>query len=105
MPFQIGHEYRYASWVVQSIARIQKGEIGKPTHIFAYWNRNNNWRRPVPQPDPDGHLEHLINWRLYRETSGGLGTELGSLMSAMASTPTSPRGGTGAVRSPRSPPR
>ncbi|RRA49567.1 Gfo/Idh/MocA family protein [Acidipila sp. EB88] len=76
--FQIGHEYRYASWVKESVRRIQHGDIGKPTHIYAYWNRNNDWRRAVPSPDPGRKLEHLINWRLYRDTSGGLGTELGS---------------------------
>ncbi len=76
--FQIGHEYRYASWVKESIRRVKAGEIGTPTQVYAYWNRNGNWRRAVPSPDPGGKLEHLINWRLYRETSGGLGTELGS---------------------------
>ncbi len=76
--FQIGHEYRYAAWVKEAVRRVQKGDIGKPTHIFAYWNRNGDWRRSVPSPDPGGKLERLINWRLYRETSGGLGTELGS---------------------------
>ncbi len=76
--FQIGHEYRYAAWVKEAVRRVHKGDIGKPTHIYAYWNRNGNWRRAVPSPDMDGKLERLINWRLYRETSGGLGTELGS---------------------------
>jgi predicted dehydrogenase len=78
VPFQIGHEYRYASWVQQAVRRIKAGDIGTPTQIYAYWHRNGDWRRLVPSPDPDGKLEHLINWRLYRETSGGLGTELGS---------------------------
>lgn len=76
--FQIGHEYRYAPWVKESMRRVHAGEIGMPTHVSAYWNRNGNWRRAVPTPDPGGKLERLINWRLYRETSGGLGTELGS---------------------------
>ncbi len=76
--FQIGHEYRYADWAQQAVRRIHAGDIGTPTHIYAYWHRNGDWRRPVPSPDPGGKLEHLINWRLYRETSGGLGTELGS---------------------------
>ncbi len=76
--FQIGHEYRYAAWAQEAIRRVHAGDIGTPTHIYAYWHRNGNWRRTVPQPDPEGKLEHLINWRLYRETSGGLGTELGS---------------------------
>jgi predicted dehydrogenase len=76
--FQIGHEYRYASWAREAIRRVHAGEIGDPTHVYAYWHRNGSWRRQVPQPDPGGKLEHLINWRLYRESSGGLGTELGS---------------------------
>ncbi len=76
--FQIGHEYRYAAWVKEAVRRVHAGEIGKPTHIYAYWHRNGSWRRPVPANDPGGKLEHLINWRLYRESSGGLGTELGS---------------------------
>lgn len=76
--FQIGHEYRYASWAKEAMRRIRAGEIGTPTHVYAYWHRNGSWRREVPKPDPDGKLEHLINWRLYRESSGGLGTELGS---------------------------
>ncbi|MBB5066019.1 Gfo/Idh/MocA family protein [Granulicella mallensis] len=76
--FQIGHEYRYAAWAQEAIRRVHAGDIGTPTHIYAYWHRNGDWRRAVPQPDPEGKLEHLINWRLYRETSGGLGTELGS---------------------------
>lgn len=76
--FQIGHEYRYAAWVRESVKRIREGRIGEPTHVYAYWHRNNDWRRPVPRPDPDGKLERLINWRLYRDISGGLLTELGS---------------------------
>jgi predicted dehydrogenase len=76
--FQIGHQYRYAPWVRAAIDAVKKGKIGEPTHVYAYWHRNNDWRRPVPSPDPGGRLEHLINWRLYRETSGGLVTELGS---------------------------
>jgi predicted dehydrogenase len=76
--FQIGHEYRYASWAREAIRRVRAGEIGTPTHIYANWHRNGSWRRTVPSPDPEGKLEHLINWRLYRESSGGLGTELGS---------------------------
>ena len=76
--YQVGHQYRYASWAQESFRRIKAGQIGRPTHIYAYWHRNGNWRRPVPAHDPDGRLEHLINWRLYRESSGGLVTELGS---------------------------
>ncbi|MCB0582532.1 MAG: hypothetical protein KDD10_24855, partial [Phaeodactylibacter sp.] len=38
------------------------------------WNRNGDWRRPVPEPQ----YERIINWRMYREYSGGLTAELHS---------------------------
>ena len=72
--YQVGHQYRYAPWVAEAVARVEAGQIGEPTHVYAYWHRNNSWRRPVPDPS----LDRLINWRLYRESSGGLVTELGS---------------------------
>lgn len=72
--FQVGHQYRYSPWIRSAMARVQAGEIGDVTHVLAYWNRNNNWRRPVPDPA----LEHLINWRLYHQWSLGLIAELGS---------------------------
>jgi len=72
--FQVGHQWRYGSWITDGIQRVQRGEIGEPTHVYGYFHRNDNWRREVPKPE----LEHLINWRLYRESSGGLLEELGS---------------------------
>ncbi len=72
--FQVGHQYRYSPWIRAAVARVQQGEIGDVTHILGYWNRNNDWRRPVPAPA----LERLINWRLYNQWSLGLIAELGS---------------------------
>lgn len=72
--FQVGHQYRYAPWIQLALDRVQKGEIGDVTHVYGYWHRNNDWRRPVPDPS----LERLINWRLYNEYSLGLLSELGS---------------------------
>ena len=72
--FQIGHQLRYEPWAQKTIQRIAQGDIGTPTHVYAYWHRTDNWRRSVPDPK----LEHLFNWRLYKETSGGLLEELGS---------------------------
>ena len=72
--YQVGHQYRYAPWIRSAIDRVQRGEIGDVTHIYGYWHRNNDWRRPVPNPS----LERLINWRLYNEYSLGLLSELGS---------------------------
>lgn len=72
--FQIGHQMRYAPWIQEAVKRVHEGRIGEPTHVYGYWHRNDNWRRSVPDPS----LEHLFNWRLYKETSGGLLEELGS---------------------------
>src|SRR6266508_955833 len=72
--FQVGHQYRYAPWFHEVIQRVGKEEIGRVTHIYGYWHRNGSWRRSVQ----DSKFERLINWRLYKEYSGGLTAELGS---------------------------
>lgn len=70
----IGHQRMFDVKYLQAYKMIEEGKIGKPTQIRAYWHRNNNWRRAVPDPS----LERKINWRLYHEYSLGLMTELGS---------------------------
>jgi predicted dehydrogenase len=69
---QIGHQYRYSPLYFKVKEMIQEGWLGKVTQVSARWDRNNNWRRPVPSPE----LERKINWRMYREYSGGLVAEL-----------------------------
>lgn len=69
---QIGHQYRYSPLYYKVRKMIQDGYLGKVTQIDARWDRNWNWRRPVPDP----RLERKINWRMYREYSGGLPAEL-----------------------------
>ncbi|WP_299531156.1 Gfo/Idh/MocA family oxidoreductase [Ulvibacterium sp.] len=70
--FQTGHQYHSSRLYTYVVDMIQKGEIGKIAAIECQWNRNGDWRRPVPDPK----LERLINWRMYREFSGGLVAEL-----------------------------
>jgi predicted dehydrogenase len=82
---QIGLQYTYAPWYQEALNRIREGKIGQVTQINSYWHRNNNWRRPVP-PGGDAQLEHLLNWRLYRQWSGGLFAELGSHQINFANT-------------------
>jgi predicted dehydrogenase len=79
--FQVGLQRRANPIYQQAAAMVQSGVLGQVTAVKAQWHRNNNWRRPVPVPK--GHadwtkLERKLNWRLYREYSGGLMTELGS---------------------------
>jgi len=69
---QIGHQYRYSPLYFKVKGLIEKGYLGKITQIDARWDRNHNWRRPVPNVS----LERQINWRMYKEYSGGLVAEL-----------------------------
>ncbi|WP_298648094.1 Gfo/Idh/MocA family oxidoreductase [uncultured Proteiniphilum sp.] len=57
---------------IKAIQMIHSGIIGDIVGIRCHWFRNHDWRRPVPSSE----LERKINWRLYRESSAGLTTEL-----------------------------
>ncbi|SMF14240.1 Predicted dehydrogenase [Alteromonadaceae bacterium Bs31] len=70
--FQSGHQYRSSPLYNEVRSMVQSGYLGDITAIHCQWNRNNSWRKPVPDPS----LERQINWRLYREFSGGLVSEL-----------------------------
>lgn len=72
--FQTGHQYHSSRLYQHIVEMIQGGGIGKISSIEAQWNRNGNWRRPVPDPK----FERQINWRMYREYSYGLTAELSS---------------------------
>ncbi|WP_404338645.1 Gfo/Idh/MocA family protein [Sphingomonas sp. MMS12-HWE2-04] len=69
---QIGHQRMFNPTYLNAFRRVKAGEIGPLTQIRASWHRNNSWRRPVPADSND----RRINWRLYRESSAGLMTEL-----------------------------
>lgn len=70
--FMTGQQRLYDPVYVKAIEMIKSGMFGNIEGIKTYWYRNNDWRRPVPSPE----LERKINWRLYRDYSCGLMTEL-----------------------------
>ncbi|WP_100614943.1 Gfo/Idh/MocA family protein [Confluentibacter citreus] len=70
--FQTGHQYHSSKLYKHIVDLIKSGEIGDVASFECQWNRNGNWRRPVSNPA----LERVINWRMYREYSGGLVAEL-----------------------------
>lgn len=72
--FQISYQYQMNPTFKAIKDIIKNGYLGKLTRVEANWHRNNNWRRKLPLPE----LERQINWRLYKEYSGGLMAELGS---------------------------
>lgn len=72
--FQTGHQYHSSRLYTLVVDLIKDGKIGKILSFECQWNRHGNWRRPVPDPK----FEKAINWRMYREFSGGLTAELSS---------------------------
>lgn len=72
--FQTGHQYHSSRLYSHVKDLIKDGKIGNISSFDCQWNRHGNWRKPVPDPK----LEKAINWRMYREFSGGLTAELSS---------------------------
>ena len=68
----VGQQRLFDPKYLRAMEMIHSGLIGTITGMRSYWYRNNDWRRPVPSPE----LERKINWRLYRDSSAGLVTEL-----------------------------
>jgi predicted dehydrogenase len=71
---QVGLQRRSSLLYQLAMEMVQKGALGKIMFVRAQWHRNSNWRRPIPDPK----LERLLNWRMYKEYSGGLMAELAS---------------------------
>ena len=72
MLFRSGQQRLYDPKYIRAMEVVHAGTLGDIGAIRAYWFRNNDWRRPVSSPE----LERKINWRLYKEYSCGLLTEL-----------------------------
>lgn len=70
--FFTGQQRLFDPRYIKAMEMVHAGVIGDINAIRTFWFRNGDWRRPVPSPE----LERLINWRLYREYSKGLMTEL-----------------------------
>jgi len=70
----IGQQRLFDPKYIKALEMVHNGTIGDVVGLRNFWFRNNDWRRPVPNPS----LERQINWRLYKEYSGGLMTELGT---------------------------
>ena len=70
--FQVGYQWQSHPLFQKVHELIKDGECGQITHIRCNYNRNGDWRRKVDDPS----LERQLNWRMYREYSGGLMAEL-----------------------------
>lgn len=70
--FQAGFQFGTSPQYTAALELIRDGELGEIVAVDCQWNRNGDWRRPVPDP----RYEREINWRMYREYSSGLAAEL-----------------------------
>lgn len=70
--FYGGYQRIFDLKYLKAFEMMSAGDIGSIKQIRGFWHRNDDWRRPLPDPS----LERKINWRLYHEYSCGLMTEL-----------------------------
>ena len=70
--FQVGYQWQSSPLFKKIHEMVRDGDCGQITHIRCNYNRNTNWRTKVDDPK----LERILNWRMYREYSGGLMAEL-----------------------------
>ncbi|HID08499.1 MAG TPA: Gfo/Idh/MocA family oxidoreductase, partial [Armatimonadetes bacterium] len=72
--FQVGHQRRYNRLYKHALKFVKTGAISRVVQVRAQWHRKDSWRRVVSNR---AHKK-LLNWRLYKATSGGLLAEYGS---------------------------
>jgi predicted dehydrogenase len=82
---QIGHQRRSNPLYYLAERLVQKeGVVGPIMRVDVFWDRWEDWKRPLPELEKDFSkwgfptLDHLINWRLYRQYGHGLMTENGT---------------------------
>lgn len=71
----IGHQRLFSPVYLEAIERIRRGDLGPITMIMGNWHRNTDWIF-YGHTEPRSELDRRLNWRLYRDTSAGMITEL-----------------------------
>lgn len=71
--FFVGQQRLFDPRYHKAMEMIHSGMFGDIQAVRAFWFRNGDWRTNCPDPK----LERQVNWRLYKEYSRGLMTELG----------------------------
>lgn len=73
----VGFQKMFSPAFVSAIERIRRGEIGPVSMVRGNWHRNRSWIE-YPGIEPGSALDRKMNWRLYKESCGGMITELSS---------------------------
>jgi predicted dehydrogenase len=75
---QVGLQRRYSKFYQAAKQMIDKKLIGNVTHMYGQWHRNTFAKDPWNKALPKDRTDREVNWRKYRDMSGGLTAELGS---------------------------
>lgn len=70
----IGHQRLFSPVYLTGIERVRRGDYGPITMVKGHWHRNRDWI--MYDAEPRSELDRQLNWRLYRDRSGGMITEL-----------------------------
>lgn len=70
----IGHQRLFSPVYLKAIEQIRRGDFGPITMVNGNWHRNTDWI--FYDTEPGSALDRQLNWRLYRESSAGMLTEL-----------------------------
>lgn len=71
--FQSGLQYRANKQHQHVLSFVRSGALGHVAGARGQWHKKQSWRRVAPTPE----REKELNWRLYKESSGGLMGEIG----------------------------
>jgi predicted dehydrogenase len=91
----VGHQRHYSVLYDNAAHLVHAGALGDIKFIRAQWHRNNSfpnsdqWNPSIKKEDMEAlkdkvqefgypSVDHLVKWRLFNETGGGLMAELGS---------------------------
>ena len=72
--FQVAYQWMSIPLFSKVRNMIRSGRCGQIVHVRGTYNFHTLWRTPVDDPE----LDRIINWRMYREYSGGPTAELTS---------------------------
>jgi predicted dehydrogenase len=70
--FFVGQQRLFDPRYIKAVEMVHSGELGEISGIRNFWHRNSDWRREIPNNATDKQ----INWRLYKDCSRGIMTEL-----------------------------
>jgi len=72
-----GYQRIFNPIYLTAMERIRNGTYGPITMVRGNWHRSTNWYM-YPGQEPASEADRKLNWRLFRNTSGGMITELSS---------------------------